>query len=290
LALRVSVILPHYQDLDGLERCLAALERQTFPSSQAEIIVADNGSPVGEATVARRIAGRARLVTEPMKGAGPARNAGAKLATGDILAFIDSDCIADPGWLEAGVAAIEKAHVVGGRVCVLVDNPREPTPTEAFECVFAFDFEDYILRKGFTGSGNMFVWARIFREVGGFRSGVSEDTEWCHRAISKGFGITYAPLAIVGHPARRSWAELRTKWQRILSERFKLHGGDGAGRLRWLLLTWATPLSAVIHSIKVLRNPNLPNMRARAGAIAILFRIRLWRFIEGHRLLLRRAR
>jgi glycosyltransferase involved in cell wall biosynthesis len=42
---KLSVVIPHYQDLGGLELCLASLERQTYSRSQFEIIVADNASP-----------------------------------------------------------------------------------------------------------------------------------------------------------------------------------------------------------------------------------------------------
>lgn len=286
--MRVTVIIPHFQDLAGLDRCLTALKQQTYPSTDFEIIVADNGSPVGEAAVAECIAGRAKLVIASERGAGMARNAGAAAASGEILAFVDSDCVPDPEWLEAGMAAVANGDIAGGQVRVLVDDPSRPTPTEAFESVFAFNFEDYILKKGFTGSGNMFVWSTIFRDVGGFRNGVSEDVEWSHRARALGYNIAYAPAAIVGHPARRNWPELKRKWRRLASEQFELKRARPAGSLRWLILTWVTPLSALVHLPKVMVDPRLPTIGSRLGALAILFRIRAWRFIEGNRLLLRR--
>ena len=49
--MHVSVIVPHYNDLEGLEICLAALARQSFPAEQIEIVVADNASPQGIAAV-----------------------------------------------------------------------------------------------------------------------------------------------------------------------------------------------------------------------------------------------
>ena len=283
---RVSVIIPHYQDLEHLELCLNALGRQTYPRSEFEVIVADNNSPCGAAAVERAIDGRARLVTVEERGAGPARNGGAALAVGEILAFTDSDCVPEPQWLERGLAALGQHEIVGGHVTVLVDDSAQPTPTEAFEKVFAFNFEDYILRKGFTGSGNLFVPRSVFMEVGGFRVGVSEDTEWCFRARDLGYVIGYEPEAVVGHPARRSWAELKSKWLRIHSESFALMTMRPGGRLRWLLRTWAMPLSAIAHTPKVLTTDRLQSLKARLGALAILFRLRLWRFLDGHRMLL----
>lgn len=282
---RVSVIIPHYEDLEALDTCLAALGRQTFPAKDFEIVVADNNSPSGAERVEQVIAGRARMVVVTEQGAGPARNGGVAASTGEILAFIDSDCVPEPDWLEAGVAALADHDFVGGRVDVLVDDPSRPTPTEAFERVFAFNFEDYILRKGFTGSGNLFVTRAVFDNVGGFRSGVSEDHEWSLRARGLGFRLGYAPEAAVGHPARRSWAELRAKWVRVNRETYLLMRESGQGRTRWLLRTLAMPLSALAHTPKVLRTEKLGSGKARLGALAILYRLRLWRFIDGHRLL-----
>jgi GT2 family glycosyltransferase len=281
---KVSVIVPHYQDLEALDRCLAALERQTYPRDQFEVVVADNASAVGEAEVARVIAGRARLMVVHERGAGPARNGGVEASRGEILAFTDSDCVPEPQWLSEGVAALERSDIVGGQVTVLVADPAAPTPAEAFETVFAFNFKDYILRKGFTGSGNLFVPRRIFDEVGGFAVGVSEDVEWSMRARGKGFRIGYAEQAVVAHPARRSWEELKAKWLRVNSETYGLLTQRSAGRVRWLARTWATPLSAVAHTPKVLRDGRL-DARGKLKALNMLYKLRLWRFVDGHRVL-----
>ena len=76
-ASKVSVIVPHYDDLQGLDICLSALAKQSLPKAEFEIIVADNNSPQGLEGVARVVAGRARLISIVEKGAGPARNGGA---------------------------------------------------------------------------------------------------------------------------------------------------------------------------------------------------------------------
>jgi GT2 family glycosyltransferase len=192
---RISVVVPHFDDLANLDKCLSALERQTIPADQFEIVVADNNSTCGRGPVERTIAGRAQLVTVSERGAGPTRNGGASVARGEILAFTDSDCVPSPEWLAEGTAALADYDFVGGRVTVSVADEGNVTPTEAFEKVFAFDFERYIKRKGFTGSGNLFVPRAIFNAVGGFGTGVSEDVDWSRRAIAKGYRLGYAPAA-----------------------------------------------------------------------------------------------
>jgi glycosyltransferase involved in cell wall biosynthesis len=281
----VSVIIPHYRDLRGLAVCLEALERQLFPRDRFEIIVADNASPEGPEVVAAVIAGRARLVVVPEKGAGPARNGGVAASSGEILAFIDSDCVAEPEWIAEALKGLQDFDFIGGRVKVLVEDPRRITPVEAFERVFAFDFKTYIEKKRFTGAGNLVCPRRVFDAVGGFKSGVSEDLEWSRRAQACGFTLGYVPKAIVAHPARRSWPELVAKWRRVNLESYGLLKPGLNGRLRWLMKALLMPASAVVHSGKVMVSPELDSARDRWGAIGVLFRIRFWRLADSVRLL-----
>jgi GT2 family glycosyltransferase len=282
---KVSVIVPHFQDLDGLDRCLDALGRQTYPAGDFEILVADNASPAGETAVAARIAGRARLVVVAEKGAGPARNGGVAASLGETLAFTDSDCVPEPAWLGEGLAALAAFDLVGGRMRVLVGDEACMTGTEAFEAVFAFDNETYVTRKGFTVTANLFCRRAVFEAVGGFRVGVSEDLEWGLRARERGFRIGYAAGAVAGHPARRTWPELTRKWERLSAETFGLVAATPGGRTRWLLRALALPPSALAHTPRVLQSRALHSWRDRGLALAVLYRLRWWRFVDALRLL-----
>ncbi len=279
----VSVVVPHYNDLAGLSACLDALGRQTLVPD--EIIVADNASPQGEAAVAAAIAGRGRLVVIAERGAGPARNGGVAASTGRLLAFTDSDCVPEPGWLEAGLAALRTADFVGGAMRVLVADEPRLTPSEAFERVFAFDNRDYVERKGFTVTANLFCARTLFDDVGGFRTGVPEDLEWCGRAQARGYRIGYAPDAVVGHPARRTWPELQRKWARLNAEAFGMARAQPRGRWRWLLKALALPASALAHTPRALTSPALSAPIDRWNAAKTLWRLRWWRMTDSLRLL-----
>jgi glycosyltransferase involved in cell wall biosynthesis len=154
---RVSVIIPNYQDLENLDRCLTHLEAQTIERDAFEIVVSDNASPVGLAAVEAAVAGRARVVLSREKGAGPTRNVGVAASRGRILAFVDSDCRPDPTFLEEGVRMLDRFDVVGGAIRVDVEKPGRPTPSEAFELVFAFQNEQYIKKKGFSVTAALLV-------------------------------------------------------------------------------------------------------------------------------------
>ena len=283
----VSVVIPHYEDFGNLDRCLTALASQTH-DGPIEIIVADNGSPSGERRLAGTIAGRARLVIVRERGAGPTRNGGVAASRGNILAFTDSDCVPSTDWLAEGIVALKSFDVVGGKIVVSTADRHQVSPVEAFEMVFAFDNEWYVESKGFGVTANLFTFRQVFDRVGAFRNGVPEDRDWCRRAAHRGYRIGYAVNAAVTHPARRDWQELTRKWRRLGSESYNMALTKRGGRMWWLARTWATPFSAFVHSSRVIRSTKLNCTSQRLGALAILFRLRFWRFVEGHRLLLQR--
>ncbi len=278
----ISVIVPHYNDLQGLEQCLAALAAQQGVSSAIEVIVGDNDSPCGIAAVQRVAAGRARVVLQRQKGAGPARNAAVAASSGRILAFIDSDCIAQPCWLAAGLACLERAPVVGGRVDVGTPPRGRRSGAEVFEAVFAFRMREYIEKKGFAGSGNLFCSRETFDAVGGFGTGLSEDVDWSRRAQAAGYAIVYCDDAAITHPARRDWDELVHKWRRINAETRGLAGSGPDARLRWLAYSLAVGTSWLVHAPRMLTAPGFtPAEKARG--LRTLVALRLWRMVDGIR-------
>jgi glycosyltransferase involved in cell wall biosynthesis len=282
---KVSVVVPHFNDLANLRTCLHLLKAQTLPAGDFEIIVADNDSACGIDAV-RAVCGDLMCLHVRERGAAAARNAAVAQSRGLHLAFIDSDCQPARDWLERGLAALEAADMAGGRVDVTVGNDRNLTPVEAFERVFAFNNERYVKVEAFSVTANMFVPRAVFEAVGGFRSGVAEDKDFGQRAAAQGFRWTYAPDVRVAHPARRDWAELRAKWRRLTREAYNIERQKPAGHLRWLTRAWAMLLSPFVHAVPILWSPKLHRFRDQLNAIGILFRIRWWRFIEAHRILI----
>jgi GT2 family glycosyltransferase len=281
----VSIIVPHFDDPGRLDKCLTALVAQRGLDTTPEIIVSDNGSPQSEAALMAMIGGRARLVHAPERGAGPARNVGVAASSGQRLAFTDADCIPSPDWLANGLKALEKADLIGGAMTVFVEHGGPKSPAEAFETVFAFDNEAYVTRKGFTVTANLFTRRAVFDAVGGFRVGLSEDLDWCRRATAAGYRLAYAADAIVGHPARADWPQLKHKWRRIQAETYALAPPTLGHRLRWLARAWAMPLSIVAHVPAVATAPALNGIGERWAAVRGLVQLRLWRMIDAHRLL-----
>lgn len=275
----ISVVIPHYNDLDNLNLCLSLLEKQTTPRQRFEIVVADNNSACGIEAVIDLCGSRAKVVPAPIQGAAAARNAALEVVQGKIYAFIDSDCRPVPDWLEQGLQALQGADVVGGRVDVDFADPANPTPVEAFEAVFAFDFKRYIEKEGFTGTGNMFVRRATFNSVGLFRNGLSEDRDWSQRARATGLGIVYCDRVVVSHPARRNWEELARKTRRVTRETIELKRASKTGAAAWTLYLFKVAVSPFIHSFKIVFSRKIHGATLKLAAIGVLFRLRWSRVV-----------
>lgn len=105
----VSIIVPAYNAQHTIGVCLESLLRQTFRAN--EIIVVDDGSQDCTAQVAASY--QVRVVKRTVNaGPGVARNDGAAIAIGEVLAFIDADCAAPTDWLEKHMNALQPSSVV----------------------------------------------------------------------------------------------------------------------------------------------------------------------------------
>ena len=120
--------------------------------------------------------------------------------------------------------------------------------------MFAFDNRGYVERKGFSVSANLLTTRAVFDPVGGFREGVSEDLDWCRRAIAAGARLAYADDLRVAHPSRADWPALERKWRRLAARPWGSSparrgaarlGGEGAAHVP----------SAAAHAPRVLRSP-----------------------------------
>jgi glycosyltransferase involved in cell wall biosynthesis len=281
-----SIIVPHYNDIQRLSDCLASLTEQTVPAHRYEIIVADNNSTCGLAAVERVCAGRAKVVSELIPGAGEARNAGIRVSRGRYLAFTDSDCRPAHDWLERGLAALTSSDMIGGCIDLEISDPRNLTAVEAFELVFAFNNKRYVEEVGFSVTANVFMPRAVFAKVGGFRVGVSEDKDWGRRATALGLRWSYASDVRVSHPARRDWEDLCRKWRRLVRESYLLDKERRFGRLLWAARAWLVLLASVVQAVTILRSPKLDGLSIKLKTVGILLRIRWLRFMESYKILL----
>lgn len=195
----ISVVIPVRDGAASLPRLLASLAGQTLAGDDFEVIVCDNGSRDGSGELAR--AAGATVVVEPSPGRARARNAGAARARGRSLAFVDGDCVAEPGWLEALAGCLERSPLAAGRVRLTAGEP--PNRYERFDLAWRFRLERQV-GQGFAASANLGVRRDAFQAIGGFDTsyrGIGEDVDLCLRAGERGFSLAACPDAVVSHPA-----------------------------------------------------------------------------------------
>lgn len=269
-----AIIIPHYNDVTRLCRCLTALTPQIGPG--IELIVVDNGSTESLDPL-RASWPSLRLVTEAAQGAAHARNRGVAETGAPLLFFLDCDCLPAPDWLQTALAVCGRADVTGGRIEVFDETPPPRTGAQAFEAVFAFDNRAYVTRLGFSVTANLLTRRDVFAATGPFRAGLSEDLDWCRRAAARGYRLAYEDGLRVGHPSRGDWPALCRKWRRLTEEGFGVNGTSPRQRLAWGARALLMPVSVLVHLPRVLRHPALRDGGERRRALATLARLRLLR-------------
>jgi GT2 family glycosyltransferase len=210
----ISVIIPNWNGAHHLPDCLDSLQRQRYP--RFEVIVVDNGSTDASLALLARDYPQARLISlAENRGFAPACNAGLRAARGEILALLNNDTEAHPGWLQALAEAFER-HPEAGAVA---------------SKMLLFDRRDHLHTAGdfyrLDGTpGNRGVWQRdagqfddetlVFSACGGaaaYRRAMldeiglldeafffsCEDVDLGWRAQLAGWPCVYAPRAVVYH-------------------------------------------------------------------------------------------
>jgi GT2 family glycosyltransferase len=272
-----AVIIPHFNDLERLERCLAALVTQDLNGT--EIVVADNATPADMAPLHAAYP-QVRFVTQPERGAAAARNKGVEVTSAPWIFLLDADCVPSEGWLARAreITTGEASVVSGGRIEVFDETPAPRSGAEAFETVFAFDQERYIREDGFSVTANLVAARPVFEATGPMIVGLSEDVDWCRRAVAAGATLRYDPALVVAHPTRPDWPALQKKWRRMTEEGFGLARGAPGGRVKWLLKALLMPVSVAAHLPRILRHGALSGLEKRRAA-AMLVRLRMQRMV-----------
>lgn len=107
--LRVSIIVPVYNEEDWIDQCLRSLVNQTV---ECEILVVNDGSTDGTVEIVRSFA-TVQVMTQHHQGPGKARNLAARHARGDILVFCDADQTFAPDYIEKLIAPILTGQAIG---------------------------------------------------------------------------------------------------------------------------------------------------------------------------------
>lgn len=196
----ISIIIPAYNAAKTIGNCLESIF--AAPDEDWEVIVVDDCSGDGSAEVARRYP--CRLIRlEKHSGASAARNAGAFHSRGDILFFIDADCLFQKETLPTvrkALARYPEDFVLGG---TYTPTPHDPGFFSLFQSVFINASETKkSADPDYVASHAMVIRAAIFKKIGGFRENflpILEDVELSHRLRRAGYKLVMDPGLQVRH-------------------------------------------------------------------------------------------
>lgn len=242
--IRISIIVPVFNHWSLVPGLIAALEAQSVPAGQFELLLVDNGSDS-----LPEISGWpsfTRLLHCEQPGSYAARNVGIGEAQGELLVFTDADCRPEPDWLEKLLAcqAAEDDRdevIVAGAIRVVTEG--EATAAALYDMAMGLPVADYV-KRGYGVTANLAVPRGLMARMGGFdqRRFSGGDAAFCRLAVSCGARLVYGEQACVRHPARQSMSELTTKMRRLKGG--QLRNGPWHRRLLYGIRGFLPPLRA----------------------------------------------
>ncbi len=191
----VSIIIPvcsRHNRKETLGVCLESIRSQTYPRENIELVIVGDGCNPAAHISAADIQAKTYLFRN-RAGLVKTRNKGVELSSGEFLAFIDADCVADKDWLRNLVAFLDNDGIAGCAGAVLDFNKRCINKNRIYG-------NEYYLP--FTGFGNAVFHRKILEEIGFLDEALGmheEDVDCSWRVYLKGYRIAYVPDAIVFH-------------------------------------------------------------------------------------------
>src|SRR5579863_226542 len=212
----VSIIIPSYNRAIQLERCLRSLHALDYPQHHLEIIVVNDASTDETPAMLDRLMKEPalqhcsiRVVTHAtQQGVANSRNAGAKAAQYDLLAYIDSDCVASSSWLAELVPALQDTHIaaVGGMLRSYDTVSTLGRYEDVLSSLFMGMRPQRVRLEGpltYLPTASMLVRREAWQQIGGFAPlTFGEDVDFCRRLLTHNFQILYLPQGTVYHDYR----------------------------------------------------------------------------------------
>jgi GT2 family glycosyltransferase len=223
---RVSVIVTTFNGAARLPLLFAALDRQTLPQEDFEIVVADDHSRDDTAAVAAAHPG-VRVITAPEPYGQPrASNLGVSIAAAPVIAFTDDDTVPAPDWLERGLERMDAtpSGLFAGRITLQLPEP--PTVAALVDLGRGYLNQEDHVAEGFGATANLWMRRDVLDTLGGFDDrflAQGHDRDFGERALEAGIVMAYAEDVALEHPARSRARDLAKVAYRL---------GRGAPELR----------------------------------------------------------
>lgn len=198
-ALSISIIIPALNEERMIGRCLESLTKLAFARDRFEVLVVDNGSRDKTLAIAESFKDRLNLRVLQQTGVriSALRNLGARAAAGDILAFLDADCLAPAEWLGRIfiLASADGAGVLGAHYLLPEDSSWVGRTWHRYQEAPKSGEVSHV------PAGDLIMRREDFLKLGGFDETIqtNEDYELCERARKAGMNVQAFPQIGVIH-------------------------------------------------------------------------------------------
>jgi len=194
--MKVSVVLIAHNITEKIDSSLNSVLNQDFVDY--EVVVVDDGSTDNTAEKVKRYP--VTLVRQKNEGVPAARNAGARVSKGDVIIFLDGDCVVQSDFIEKMVEPFQKPKISMTQGYIDIANPGSLVARLIFmKARYLFQNLEYL---DFAWGGCIAVRSSLFRQLGGFntRWKHSEDKELSRRILKQGYAIYLVKEAKFLHP------------------------------------------------------------------------------------------
>ncbi len=217
----ISIIVPVYNDPEGLNDTLASLINQEFDKDSYEILIVDNGSGDRTLSVANKF--RAEypdlikvLIEDKIQSSYAARNRGIISSTGEIIAFIDADMTVEPDWLSKIIDTMSGKDIkYAGCNVEMVLNHR--SVAGLYDLVTGFKIPESLKFKHFASTNSLLIKREIFNALGLFdyRLISGGDREFGIRVWNAGYKQLFAENIKIIHPVKNNIKDLYNRFFRL---------------------------------------------------------------------------
>jgi glycosyltransferase involved in cell wall biosynthesis len=198
-AVSISIIIPALNEERMIGRCLESLAKLAFSRDRFEVLVVDNGSRDKTLAIAQSFQDRLnlRILQKANVRISALRNLGARAAAGDILAFLDADCLAPEDWLDRvlELASADGAGVLGAHYLLPDDSSWVGRTWHRYQEAPKSGEVSHV------PAGDLIMRREDFLKLGGFDESIqtNEDYELCERARKSGMQVRAFPRIGVVH-------------------------------------------------------------------------------------------
>jgi len=197
---KVTIIVPVYNAEKTIKECINSILEIDYPKEKLELIFVNNSSTDRTENILNEFKDKIKILYEKKRGPAAARNKGLLNASGEIIAFTDSDCVVERNWLKNIIKPLkdEQVGIAGGKILARIPYNK----IEKFgESIHDHKSAINVFKPPYAISMNWASRLSTLKKMNLFNDNFirCQDVELSYRIHIAGYKIVYVPEAVVYH-------------------------------------------------------------------------------------------